>query len=626
MGRKKGSVNSKSKAKPSTQTKLNFPVVKKDEEKPVAAVPILEAPLMIFVCRRCHNNFDSTELYQMHNCPAQLFAIVETDETRETNETITTEEKSPEKSKSPQNKDETPKKSKTTESQQDENDNETIVKEKKPRKPYKKREKKKEDEESKVPIACEKCGKSFTRKYHLERHLTHTQCNPGTFKKEEFNCEVCGKVFSRVDNLRMHLRAHLGQKSRSRDFQCPYCEKSFYGSSLLNIHIRSHTREKPYLCDWENCGKGFPSSGALTKHRRTHTGERPYECKICGNRFAAKETLNRHTRTHTGRRDHVCRICGKSFIQNTQLRAHMFHHTGEHAYTCDLCGKQFNRKTRMREHLEYIHLEKKMPTCNMCSKTFMRREDLSRHIESHIGERNHTCSICDKKFVTKAAARIHMRIHQVEDPARCNYCNKDFLRMDCLVRHVRSKHRDMLQQIIVEAETNRIISAQQSKISDVEELEIIVYNEEDSQDAEARGEVYEVVNVEEVVAVKPKATTKKVVVSKSEDEEDCTPIFLNDDLLMKRIQELLQIVIEESLLKELGFGKKPIDEVLCSVLEQCSHKPLRKSDGVLDDDSTRMRENTKQLFSMVLDEEHIKSLLNNYTVDEVITIVLKMAK
>lgn len=182
--------------------------------------------------------------------------------------------------------------------------------------------------------------------------------------------------------------------------------------------------------------------------------------------------------------------------------------------------------------------------------------------------------------------------------------------MDCLVRHVRSKHRQTLQQIIVEAETNRIISAQ-SNINDSEELEIIVYNEDD----ESNTAQYEIIDEE--------SDGKKAEIA--DDDEECEPIFLNDDLLMKRIQELLQIVIEESLLKELGFGKKPIDEVLCNVLEQCSRTPIRKSDGV-NDDSTRMRENTKQLFSMVMDEDHIKSLLNNYTVDEVITIVLKMSK
>lgn len=172
--------------------------------------------------------------------------------------------------------------------------------------------------------------------------------------------------------------------------------------------------------------------------------------------------------------------------------------------------------------------------------------------------------------------------------------------MDCLVRHVRSKHRETLQQIIVEAETNRILSAQTKAEGD--EVEIILYKEEDTQE-----------------------TSSFQVVEVAGDDEECAPIFLDDNLLKTRIQDLLEIVIEESLLKELGYGKKPVDEVLCSVLEKCSRTPIRKSDGG-NDASSRMRENTKQLFSLVLDEDHIKSLLNNYTVDEVITIVLKMAK
>lgn len=82
------------------------------------------------------------------------------------------------------------------------------------------------------PFSCVHCGKDFTRKYHLDRHLNHTNCS-GAKPKVELPCEVCGKVFSRIDNLRDHLRGHMGQVSRKRDFQCPYCDKSFYGSSLL---------------------------------------------------------------------------------------------------------------------------------------------------------------------------------------------------------------------------------------------------------------------------------------------------------------------------------------------------------------------------------------------------------
>lgn len=173
--------------------------------------------------------------------------------------------------------------------------------------------------------------------------------------------------------------------------------------------------------------------------------------------------------------------------------------------------------------------------------------------------------------------------------------------MDCLMRHIRAKHRDMLQQVIVEAETRKIIKT----LHGSGDVEIIYLKTETAMGSDES--VIELATIEE------------------EEEEEAAPIFLDDKLLQQRISDLLQIVIEESLLKELGFGKKPVDDVLCSVLEQCSRKPLKKTKGG-DDDSTRMRENTKQLFAMVLDEDHIKELLNNYTVDEVITIVLRMAK
>lgn len=82
------------------------------------------------------------------------------------------------------------------------------------------------------PFACDKCGKEFTRKYHLDRHLLYTECDPKQAKKK-LPCNVCSKEFTRLDNLREHLRSHMGQAQRRKDYQCPYCEKSFYGSSLL---------------------------------------------------------------------------------------------------------------------------------------------------------------------------------------------------------------------------------------------------------------------------------------------------------------------------------------------------------------------------------------------------------
>lgn len=231
MGRTKGARNKSPVPKVETKSPVKKKAMspkkeKKPEEETVFAVPMLEQPLLM--CRRCQFAYETQEEYLQHQCAAQVYTVVQ-ETVADMAEDVAEEEE-------------------TDQLEYIEEKEEKSAASKKPRKPYKKRQKKckEEDASSKEPVACPTCGKTFTRKYHLERHLIHTSCNPGTIERQEFSCEVCSKVFSRIDNLRMHLRAHLGQKTRSRDFQCPYCEKSFYGSSLLNIHVRTHTRKSKF--------------------------------------------------------------------------------------------------------------------------------------------------------------------------------------------------------------------------------------------------------------------------------------------------------------------------------------------------------------------------------------------
>uniref|UniRef100_A0A1L8DIW0 Putative gonadotropin inducible transcription factor n=1 Tax=Nyssomyia neivai TaxID=330878 RepID=A0A1L8DIW0_9DIPT len=492
------------------------------------------------------------------------------------------------------------------------------------------------------PFSCQKCGKDFTRKYHLERHLTHTGCDRER-PKVELPCEVCGKVFSRIDNLREHLRGHMGQTLRRKDYQCPHCEKAFYGLSLLNIHIRTHTGERPFSCDL--CPKSFPSNGALRKHRRMHTGEKPYDCKTCSARFSAKETLNRHVKIHTGDRPHKCDICGNSFIQATQLRAHMFHHTGEHGFDCKYCKKSFNRKARLVSHIKYTHEGEKPFECAECGRTYLRKEELVRHMEMHNGIKNYICETCDKKFSTRTALNSHLHIHEPVEPSACSECGKVFIRVDCLLRHMKSKHRSAVEEILINAEKKKINDRIRELGVIIENIPIVFANEEDDyngptyiiEEIQESQDSLEVIpyNEDDDIVVKKeedvKPVRKKVQQKKQrkrivrqEDELMDESIFMSDDALKESITKLLSTLIDAETLKNLGWPEEPVENVLSALIRQCGHTPSDYTDCV--DYTSKMRENAKILFTVVIENDVIKSMLNNHTVDEVIKKVLKMAK
>lgn len=64
--------------------------------------------------------------------------------------------------------------------------------------------------------------------------------------------------------------------------RCDICKRTFPREKSLQAHIRIHTGERPYLCDFPNCGRRFAQSGQLRTHQRLHTGEKPFVCNFEG--------------------------------------------------------------------------------------------------------------------------------------------------------------------------------------------------------------------------------------------------------------------------------------------------------------------------------------------------------
>ncbi|KAK9507172.1 hypothetical protein O3M35_007084 [Rhynocoris fuscipes] len=58
------------------------------------------------------------------------------------------------------------------------------------------------------------------------------------------------------------------------------------------------TGERPFPCQWADCGKRFARSDELARHWRTHTGEKNFICPVCHKKFMRSDHLSKHARRH----------------------------------------------------------------------------------------------------------------------------------------------------------------------------------------------------------------------------------------------------------------------------------------------------------------------------------------
>ncbi|CAH0547711.1 unnamed protein product [Brassicogethes aeneus] len=264
---------------------------------------------------------------------------------------------------------------------------------------------------------------------------------------EIFKCDYCQKEYKHKGSFLHHLKTcsclHALHGSGSTMSICPECRTPCTSKEVLIEHIKTtHNSKNLHICNV--CNHVAHSNRTLSYHMLKHENK-VYQCEICGKSFNRKNLLSIHKKMHSQQNSTqvLCPICGKSFHYKSGMVYHMKMHNQTRDYVCNICDKRFYMKAVLNRHVR-CHTGDRPYACQYCEKKFYSKSEMLKHEMLHTGVRPHKCQFCDKGFTQKFNLELHMMSHS--GPQFCEFCSKTFIDAKYLQRHVKTKHKFLVQQ------------------------------------------------------------------------------------------------------------------------------------------------------------------------------------
>lgn len=211
-----------------------------------------------------------------------------------------------------------------------------------------------------VPAICKFCGRWFTNKYKVWRHMTSSVHDD--IKDTDLN-----KARKELSHLRINWKPHVDSK---------------------------HPIErKEYPCLAEKCYKVFTSKFAYEAHQKIH-GAAP---GTTGNRFK-------------------CESCGECFSKRKYYQDHLLYEHGIvdgdlENFTCPVCAKPFTQKTHVFRHFDTLHT----PSPQVLDEEIL-KDEVFKKGDGQDGKKDprlYSCFVCQKIMAGYSTFYKHIHQHRV---------------------------------------------------------------------------------------------------------------------------------------------------------------------------------------------------------------------
>lgn len=411
-------------------------------------------------------------------------------------------------------------------------------------------------------------------------------------KTKVHKCYICQKVFRGLNDLRKHFRIH----SDERPHGCHQCGKKFRQAGCLKNHIASqHGTDIFYICDF--CSKKFPVKERLRLHLRVHSGEKPYYCKICSKCFARGGQLTQHMVSHTGIKRYTCDYCMSKFSCLANLKIHMKSHMQERDFICHICSKAFYRRDALKKHISCFHENIKAFHCKVCDKMF--KGHLPQHMRTHESIKTHGCATCGSLFSQRSQLIVHQRIHSGERPYRCRVCLQAFAHSSVLKLHIRKHTGEKPFKCPMPQCVDKAVAF--SQLPHLKKHMLKIHHQD---------KPYMCLVCKTFYKTKQDLTQhghncKKKETPTVEKEKPITMVYANKSStegLRLMVTILLRKISTEAKLKELGYEKRLIDNVLVDSLK-CAGRKICDDEKLSEAD--RLKRNVQEFLEWTVPSENM---------------------